>query len=382
MNRPSALRAGPEGERLLRLIRWLEQGGAGISRLGIQLSADGDRGARALGPIAADEAVLEVPLRFILTSEVARASEIGRRIAASGVELRSGHTWLASYLLQEKSAAGSFWRPYLDTLPQTFPRVPLFHKEELPLLEGSHALARILDRRRALAAEHQDLCRCVPGFARFSLDEFVWARVAVVTRVFGIEIRGEKTDALVPMADMLNHRRPRETSWGFDDERAAFVIHALQGFAAGDPVHDSYGRKCNCRFLMSYGFCLEENPDNEAVIRFDRGQGWDGEEREFHVRASLTAKKTRAMLSFLRGLRSERAALRALAAACADALRRFPTTLEEDDALLAGPGLSPDARNAILMRRGEKRVLRFFLDYARAGARADQPCNPLRLATT
>lgn len=358
---------GPGQGRLLRLIRWLDRGGASVSRLGIEPSADAGRGIRALEAIAEDEVVLEVPLRLILTTGVARASEIGRRIAASGIALRSSHTWLACLLLQERSAADSFWRPYLDTLPESFPRLPIFFSpEELALLEGSAALGRIRERKSGLAAEHRNLCRHVPGFDRFRLDDFVWARLAVLTRVFGIEVHGGKTDGLVPMADMLNHRRPRETSWGFDDGRGAFVIRALRDFAPGDPVHDSYGRKCNARFFVNYGFCLEDNPDNEAVIRFQSEDGWDGEERRFRVPANLAAEKARAMLSFLRGCRKG-AAPRALAAACEAALRRFPATLEEDEALLAGPGLSPNARNAILMRRGEKRVLRFFLDFARHG---------------
>lgn len=39
------------------------------------------------------------------------------------------------------------------------------------------------------------------------------------SRIFGIIIKGFKTDAFVPLADMLNHKRPKLTSWSYSDER-------------------------------------------------------------------------------------------------------------------------------------------------------------------
>lgn len=46
----------------------------------------------------------------------------------------------------------------------------------------------------------------------------------VSSRIFGIIINGKKTDALVPIADMLNHKIPKMTSWFFSDERKGFVV--------------------------------------------------------------------------------------------------------------------------------------------------------------
>jgi len=42
----------------------------------------------------------------------------------------------------------------------------------------------------------------------------VWARLVVITRIFGLNIDGKKTDGLVAYADMLNHKRPREDESG------------------------------------------------------------------------------------------------------------------------------------------------------------------------
>jgi len=46
----------------------------------------------------------------------------------------------------------------------------------------------------------------------------------VSSRIFGIFIEGNKTDALVPIADMLNHRTPKSTTWFFSDEKKGFIV--------------------------------------------------------------------------------------------------------------------------------------------------------------
>jgi hypothetical protein len=78
---------------------------------------------------------------------------------------------------------------------------------------------------------------------------------------------------------------------------------------------------------------------------------------------------TAQMLLFqLRGQHDNEAAARAaLAEAARAGLARFTTTLAEDQALLAGGELSPHARNFILTRLGEKRVLHAWLAFASEG---------------
>lgn len=76
----------------------------------------------------------------------------------------------------------------------------------------------------------------------------------VSSRVFGIVVNQVKTDALVPVADMLNHRIPKQTSWYYCDKLGGFVVEALRDISQGSEVFDSYGQKCNSRFLLSYGF--------------------------------------------------------------------------------------------------------------------------------
>lgn len=121
-------------------------------------------------------------------------------------------------------------------------------------------LTQIFERLQAIQQDYESICTIAPEFASIaSLREFQWARMIVCSRNFGLLINGHRTSALVPHADMLNHYRPRETRWTYCEESQCFTITTLQSIARGAQVYDSYGQKCNHRFLLNYGFCVENN---------------------------------------------------------------------------------------------------------------------------
>ena len=65
--------------------------------------------------------------------------------------------------------------------------------------------------------------------------------------------------AMVPLLDMLNHRRPPQTEWRYDQAARVFLLTARQAVSAGEQLFDSYGAKCNSRFLLNYGFTSAHN---------------------------------------------------------------------------------------------------------------------------
>lgn len=60
-----------------------------------------------------------------------------------------------------------------------------------------------------MKSDYDLICKEVPEFAEFSLQEYSETRMMVSSRIFGIDVEGVKTDGFVAYADMLNHRRPR-----------------------------------------------------------------------------------------------------------------------------------------------------------------------------
>merc|ERR1712205_274204 len=89
--------------------------------------------------------------------------------------------------------------------------------------------------------------------------------MCVCSRNFGLVVNGLRTAAMVPYADMLNHYRPRETKWQFEDSCQAFTITTLRRIGIGAQIYDSYGQKCNHRFLLNYGFSVENNEESDGT---------------------------------------------------------------------------------------------------------------------
>jgi histone-lysine N-methyltransferase SETD3 len=336
----------------------------------------------------------------------ARGSEIGLKIARSGVELRSEQSYLAAFLLQEKLAAESFFRPYLDTLPNAFPQIPLYYTDdELAQLKGSFTRFLIQHRRASIGQEYQNLCERVAGFDRFTPQQFVWARLVVITRSFGFARDGLETEGLVPLADMLNHHPTRETKWMYEGKKKRFVVSAARNFEVGDPIHGHYGRKCNSRLFVNYGFALPENDDNEAEIvvaiapndplRQAKLSLLDipGGIRRFQIRANAGEQGVGELRSFLRvacadqeqlariahpmasagGVAAQDASLETrarelLASAAEQARSAFDTTIAQDDILINDPDTPARLRTCAIVRRGEKRVLEHVARFSRDAA--------------
>jgi len=222
------------------------------------------RGVHARCTIPPNTVCVAVPRKCLITVEMGQGTDIGQAILNSDLDLDAPkHIFLMVFLLWDRKVNGSksFFKPYYDILPQTLHNMPIFwSEEELSYLEGSYLLAQIADRNDAITDDYHAICEVAPELADVAtLDEFKWARMCVCSRNFGLQIDGHRTSALVPHADMLNHYRPRETKWTFDDERQAFTITTLQTIPSGAQVYDSYGQKCNHRFLLNYGFAVEDN---------------------------------------------------------------------------------------------------------------------------
>lgn len=133
-------------------------------------------------------------------------------------------------------------------------------------LKGSPFLDQILEKIEDIKTDYDLLCREVPDFSNFTLKEYSTVRMIVSSRIFGINVNGVKTDGFVPLADMLNHKRPKQTTWYYCDKRQGFIIEASDDIVRGDQVYDSYGRKCNSRFFLNYGFINLNNDANEVPI--------------------------------------------------------------------------------------------------------------------
>ena len=402
---------------------WLRTSGAKFEKVELRDYGDEVRGCHAKQVIEEDEIIIEIPLKCLITVEMGQETEIGQKILASNIELDAPkHIFLMVFMLLDMKNPNSYFKPYYDILPPTLSNMPIFwSSRELEYLKGSFLLTQIEERKQAIETDYQSICKIAPEFGRIvNLTEFKWARMCVCSRNFGLIINGLRTAALVPYADMLNHYRPRETKWQFDHYLQGFTIVSMQGIGRSLQVYDSYGQKCNHRFLLNYGFSVENNvePDgfcpNEVPVLLqlrDDDPLYDFKCSYFRRETFLPSKRLRVcvaenenfhtLITFLRIIvankedidlltstysngnstesrsgrdmhsaineSNEMRAMRTLEATVTSLLNQYPDTLEHNNERLAhDKALAPfsNERHAIIQVRGEKEVLRFFLDFA------------------
>ena len=154
-----------------------------------------------------------------MTLEMARNNRFSQKLILKNYKLLSPkHTYLAILLLEEKANPESRWRLYIDSLPEDHSCFPINYSiGELEMLEGSPFLHMIHEKVVDLKKDYTAILRCEPSFDKYSFIDFCWARMMVGSRIFGVNISGVKTEILVPFADMLNHKLPKQTAWNYSD---------------------------------------------------------------------------------------------------------------------------------------------------------------------
>jgi histone-lysine N-methyltransferase SETD3 len=262
-----------------------------------------------------------------------------------------------------------------------------------------------------MKSDYNKLCKYLPDFKQFSYQKFCEARLLISSRIFGISINETKTDVLAPFADLLNHKRPRQTQWYYDDNLESFVIQATEDIPEGSEIFDSYGKKTNARFLLNYGFCLEDNDTSEFVMTiafnesyplFEEKKNFFQNEyelvRSFNLNNNFYESQIIEILSFLRFIlfegdinelynainsseniyneevpltfyyiqpiskELEIKVLKHLNLLCRRALGKYPTTFEEDQNILkTKKNISFNLRNCLLLLMSEKTVLSYFI---------------------
>ena len=228
-----------EKVRFETMFNWMKKDGAEFDKLKMRYYAPDYRGVHAAREIQKGETILYVPKKEIITLEMAMESPIGAKMKAKNHRQRlisPKHSFLATYIMQDRrKEGGSYYDDYIDILPKAFDNFPIFYSiEERKWLEGSPFQNQISEKIKDIKQDYKMICDEVPEYTQFTLKEYSEIRMMVCSRIFGIEIEGVKTDGFVPYADMLNHKRPRQTAWTYTDDREGFIIEALEDIKRGD----------------------------------------------------------------------------------------------------------------------------------------------------
>ena len=78
-----------------------------------------------------------------------------------------------------------------------------FNEEDLKWLEGSYLLTQINEKLSDLRKDYVSIINIAPEFEMYSFEIFCWARMTASSRIFGIVMNNNKTDAFVPFAGKI-----------------------------------------------------------------------------------------------------------------------------------------------------------------------------------
>lgn len=223
----------------------------GIAVDGLALGAAHGRSLMASKEFEAGSELLVVPKAAFLRPPAATPADKEKMI--------NNQSRLSLYILSELNGESTL-KPYLNLLPRSFKHMPeLWSPDKLGLLKDTMAAAEVEGRRQEILAQFNRLAGCTS----YSFEQFTWARLVVMTRIFALP---EGQEAIVPIVDMINHSTRPNCDAFYDSKREAFVVKACQRINKAEEITISYGQKPNSRLLASYGFALEDNPADEVPI--------------------------------------------------------------------------------------------------------------------
>ena len=241
-----------------------------INKLSVLFINENMRGIIATDNIKKNDILIKIPKDFLITLEEAENNNKDLFTEEIKKELSSPSHCILSYFLLKEIEKGekSKWYYYFQFLPKSYLNVPIFYTEkELNILEGTKFKKLINEKKEEIKKDYKILCQKIELFSQYSFEQFCKIRCIISSRLFGLIIKGKKNDIIAPFADLLNHKRSRDTKWFFSENENYFGIIALKNINKGFQVYDSYGRKSNLRYLLNYGFTIENNEDDDIQIQ-------------------------------------------------------------------------------------------------------------------
>ncbi|XP_057766928.1 uncharacterized protein LOC130987417 [Salvia miltiorrhiza] len=398
---------------------WMEKNGLPPCKVMLKERPSHDSNYHSIHYVAASEDLQEgdvafsVPNSLVVTLERVLGNETVAELLTTNK--LSELACLALYLMYEKKQGKkSFWYPYIKELDRQRGRgqlaveSPLLWSEaELEYLMGSPTMAEVLGRAEGIKREYNELDTVwfmagslfqqypfdIPTEA-FPFEIFKQAFVAIQSCVVHLQrVSLARRFALVPLGPpLLSYKSNCKAMLTAVDGAVQLVVD--RPYKAGEPIVVWCGPQPNSKLLINYGFVDEDNTYDrlvvEAALNTEDPQYQDKRlaaqrngklsVQSFQVVVGKEREAVMDMLPYLRlgyvydpsemqsvlssqgpicpvSACMERAVLDQLAGYFIKRLDGYPTTLSQDEILLADSDLNPKRRVATQLVRLEKKIL-------------------------
>ncbi|ORY93905.1 hypothetical protein BCR43DRAFT_495536 [Syncephalastrum racemosum] len=280
-------------------LKWSKDQGVECSLVQVKPDSYGGYGLFATTTIEPDsQPVLRIPNHLVIDAQrtlddPGLAELLGQLLPPGPVEEILTNPALQRlalrlFLVYHREKATSFWKPYLDCVPDLshMKKHHLFFRTDLDACyDGTSVALAVNSKREQLEREHARISGCAPWL---TLEQWTWAECVFNTRVVDLdENQDDERYALVPFFDFANHSSDPTIRWRWGQDSLDFVTFddQTESIAPDTQVCISYGQKSNQELLYMYGFSL---PDNHAPARvvmehvdlfevreFDLHNSWD-----------------------------------------------------------------------------------------------------------
>ena len=121
------------------------------------------------------------------------------------------------YKKKEDPTYKSVHDEYVNVLPGDMNDFPVCYPDEtMALLEGSEVKELIEKRARWYKEDYDYIAKYVPDMKQFDYNDYLYCCLMSNSRAFDLPIDGVITRCMLPYADMLDHKNPKETDWYYD----------------------------------------------------------------------------------------------------------------------------------------------------------------------
>ncbi|KJE88897.1 hypothetical protein CAOG_000472 [Capsaspora owczarzaki ATCC 30864] len=203
-------------------------------------------------------------------------------------------------MMYEITNKDSFWRPYLDLLPETLDTPMFWNDDDLELLEGTSTLSHLgkEDAETIFTEQIVPFMKLHPTHFDLKVHNMaLYHRVASVIMAYSFSEDDDEDDddedddeeedccdgdanneccsqkrqkrmekiAMVPLADMLDHKTGCNNARLFYG-KTTLAMSCIEPCAAGHELYNTYGDLSNSELLRKYGFIDDVNEHNSVDI--------------------------------------------------------------------------------------------------------------------
>lgn len=266
-----------------KFIGWCHEQGAKFDKVELKKLAGYDLGLVAKDELKKDETFIEVPDTMIFSFSKIQDDlpEMLKQRVFLDCPLFDGmsHIRLAFALLVEKLNLNSKFKPYLDVLPEKYRTVLCFTPAEMKELQGTMALSSAVKQVKFIATQYAFLYKYLMMAIEnhpvidelkesFTYEFYCWAVSCVMTRQNLVPQgeKGEQESVLIPGWDMANHSNGAVNTL-FNEATNSIESFCLKNFKSGEQVTMAYGDRSNEDFLIHNGFVFPANDNKNFSIK-------------------------------------------------------------------------------------------------------------------